>query len=239
VLAHSLPGLWRKWLHYTPHAIKHGLTAPTAGTGVLALFGLWQALRSAAHARLALAGLLLAVVPLAVIATTEHSPRYVTPFLPLWALAAAVGASGVAGLLPAPARRPRAWIGGLALLAGLSTVPALAAAAREARVLEARLARERAVLRSRTGARAAGRAAPVSSRMPMFSDAPDFVAWTTGRPVVWLEREEYLRLPTRAVRGESAPSALDLPTRGAEADTWFHSGGTAGAAASGPGPTKR
>ena len=52
----------------------------------------------------------------------------------------------------------------------------------------------------------------------MFSDTPDFVAWTTGRPTLWITRNEYARLPAPA----TAVSASSPPARGAAADTWFH-----------------
>ena len=55
----------------------------------------------------------------------------------------------------------------------------------------------------------------------MFSDTPDFVAFTTGRSVVWVTRAEYERLPgTRPER--EPPTDVGLPVRGTPADTWFH-----------------
>jgi hypothetical protein len=79
-------------------------------------------------------------------------------------------------------------------------------AAREARVSESRLARERAAL--------AGITRP-DARGPVFSDTPDFVAWTTGRTAVWMTREEYERLPERPT-GPDDPR----PARGA-GEPWF------------------
>jgi len=89
-------------------------------------------------------------------------------------------------------------------------VPAVREAEREARSLEARLAFERAAL------------APLSERGVMrpallFSDLPDFAAWTAARPVVWVTREEFARLPAP---GEPNPGGL--PERGGAAETWFH-----------------
>jgi hypothetical protein len=124
--------------------------------------------------------------------------------------------------------------------------------ARQARTLEADLARERAQLAplACTAVRLP-RITPLGLETPadtiraaprlMFSDTPDFVAWTTGRPTVWVTREEYERLPAAAPvavappaktpkgkRAEAAPlvSAAappdTLPTRGGPEDTWFH-----------------
>ena len=85
-----------------------------------------------------------------------------------------------------------------------TSLPTLMDAAREARGFEARLAIERAAL--------AARPAPPGGLM--FSDTPDFVAFTTGRPTVWLTRAEFARLPVRATP--------DRPARGDSLETWFH-----------------
>ncbi|MBI5709370.1 MAG: hypothetical protein HZC42_03575, partial [Candidatus Eisenbacteria bacterium] len=66
----------------------------------------------------------------------------------------------------------------------------------------ARLAGERAALRARAGGGL------------LFSDTPDFAAWTTGRPTVWLTRAEHDRLPEIAT--------AERPARGGPGDTWFH-----------------
>jgi hypothetical protein len=83
--------------------------------------------------------------------------------------------------------------------------------AREARMLERWLAVDRAGL---AGSAGDGR----NTRRLMFSDTPDFVAWTTGRPTVWLTRDEFGRLFSG--RGGSLPPAI--PRHPGPADTWFH-----------------
>src|SRR6185503_12825920 len=90
--------------------------------------------------------------------------------------------------LPAWGRRPRAWVGLLMLLIAPSCLPALRGAAADARVLERRIANERVAL-----ARAFPQAHAGLPRM-IFSDTPDFTAWTTGRPTAWISRAEFERL---------------------------------------------
>jgi hypothetical protein len=58
----------------------------------------------------------------------------------------------------------------------------------------------------------------------MFSDTPDFVAWTTHRPVVWVTREEYRSLPARGSATARATHGIDLPMQDRDEDTWFHPG---------------
>jgi len=56
---------------------------------------------------------------------------------------------------------------------------------------------------------------------PIFSDRPDFVAWTTGRPALYVSREEYLALyPPDGPLEADRPHGL--PRRRNPADTWFH-----------------
>jgi hypothetical protein len=110
-----------------------------------------------------------------------------------------------------------------------ATVPALQRGAREAREFAALLAVERAALASRVtpaatlprlttlGLERPAGVAPTTPRL-MFSDTPDFVAWTTGRPTVWVTRDEYARLPATG----TAVSADSPPARGTADDTWFH-----------------
>jgi hypothetical protein len=102
------------------------------------------------------------------------------------------------------------WIAALALLASPAVVPALREGEREARAAERRLAFEEAAV-APLGAAVAERGAL------LFSDRPDFAAWTANRPVVWITREEFARLP-----GEGEPNPLGLPVRGAATATWFH-----------------
>jgi hypothetical protein len=198
-LRRAAPALPEKWLECLPHAVKRALLAPSGGTGWLALAGAIS-IPSGTRRLLGLA-LPLAALPVAIMTATVYDARYLAPFLPLWTIAAAVGARALARRLPAWAHRPRFWIGALALLAMPSTAPALREAAREARGLERRLAGERAALAplvANSGAIAA----------PVFSDTPDFVAWTTGRTVIWVTRGEFERL----TRGDEARvPGLPLP----------------------------
>ncbi|HEY2956153.1 MAG TPA: hypothetical protein VGK89_12985 [Candidatus Eisenbacteria bacterium] len=211
-LRHALPSLPAKWLDFFPHAAKRALMAPSAATGWLAVVGLGAALREPATRRIAAGTLGLAAIPVAIMTVTLYDSRYLTPFLPLWALAAAIGARTLAGALPGRARHAAVWMAALAALALPATVPAERNAAREARVLERRLAFERAALAPLAGGGKGGAL--------LFSDLPDFAAWTAERPVVWLTREEYERLPAA---GEPNPGGL--PVRDAEAETWFHVAG--------------
>jgi hypothetical protein len=190
--------------------MKRALMAPTAATGWLAVVGLAIALRDPATRRVAGLALALALIPVAIMTTTVYDSRYLTPFLPLWTLASALGASALAGRLPEWARGPRVWMVALALLALPSVVPAVREAEREARVLERRLAFERASL----APLAAGGARPFAL---LFSDLPDFAAWTANRPVVWVTRREFGWLPAP---GEPNPGGL--PVRGDGVATWFH-----------------
>ena len=217
-LRDMLPTLPRKWIHWAPRAAKHALLAPSAATGVLALFGLARWVSTSNQARLAKRAALLAAIPIVIMITAEHSPRYVTPFLSLWVIAAACGAREIMALIPALARRRGASIALLAILVLPSTIMELTRSTREARVLEARLESEREALRplrlSTINARLPG---DVKELPPMFSDTPDFVAWSTGRSVVWVTADEYLKLPF-----PSEPGAGVIPYRGSAEYTWFH-----------------
>ena len=107
-------------------------------------------------------------------------------------------------------RRAPIWLAALAALALPAVVPAVIAGEREARALERRLAFERASI------------APLVAhseppRSLLFSDLPDFAAWTANRPVVWLTRQEFGWLPAP---GDSNP--LGLPVRDESVATWFH-----------------
>jgi len=205
-VAATWPELLPKWAHLAPRALKHLLVAPSAPLGWLAVAGTWFALRERGPSRrFALLGLVAAAIPFVLCTTTESSERYVAVFLPLWALALVRGIDALrASIAPALGpSRARALVA-IALLA--STAATLAAESREGRALERWLAEERRALASRSGHALATR--------PMFSDTPDFAAWTTQRSAVWLTAEEYARLPDRP--------AADRPPRGDERDEWFH-----------------
>lgn len=221
-LARALPGLWPKWLHFAPSAIGHALTVPTIVTGALAAVGCAVLLRDPARAQRARVAVLLGCIPLAIITAGEHSPRYVTPFLPLWAFAAAWGARAVFAPLAGAASRPRLWPVLLLVLAIPSTGGALSRAAREGRAAEEWLARERIALASRANEAdsTGGPPAQGADRRLVFTDTPDFVAWTTGRPTVWVTRDEYARLPLAGAG--PAPDGTASAVRGAGEDVWFH-----------------
>jgi hypothetical protein len=127
------------------------------------------------------------------------------PFMPLYALGAALGARFLAGRL----RVPRLWWVALVVLMAPSVVMALRAGHLEAGTLRDSLAAERAGL--------SNLALGDSTRL-VFSDTPDFVAWTTGVPTVWVSRDEFDAL--YGGDGERA-RRLGLPAHG-EVATWFH-----------------
>jgi hypothetical protein len=209
-LAESLPQLPAKWLDFFPHAVKRALLVPTDATGGLALVGLAAALRAPGSRRAALAVFALALIPVAVMTLTVYDSRYLTPFLPLWAIAAAYGMRTLADLLPLGTYRTPLWLAALAAIALPTAVGAVRDGEREARELERRMAFERASLKPLTLGVAA-------RREILFSDRPDFAAWMANRPVVWVTREEFLRLPA-----QGDPNPLGLPERGGATATWFH-----------------
>ncbi len=191
-LAATLPELPGKWWEFAPHAFKRLLFAPTGATGWLAPFGAFAALLDPRTTALAAVSIALALVPLAIMTVTLYDPRYLVPFLPLLALGVARGASELSAAMPRWLRTPRAWMGMLLLLVLPSTGPALNDAWREGRTLRERLHTERAGLRSLE--------LPAAPRgTALYSDTPDFVAWTLDRPVVWVSLAEYLALPQQPV----------------------------------------
>src|SRR6267378_3746144 len=99
-----------------------------------------------------------------------------------------------------------------------SVAPALKEANREARALERRVAAERIALRPWSN----------DSRRLIYSDTPDFVAYCTRRPVVWMLEREY-RAMREAEPSDSAalapPRTRNAPPRHPEGDEWFHRGG--------------
>jgi hypothetical protein len=215
-LVAELPGLWRKWVYMFPRALRHAAFAPTLTTGWLMLAGAAACLGNPATRRMAGASLLLALIPVAMMTLAYPQRLYVLPFLPLYAAAAAAGAHVLSGWLPAGARAPRVWVTLLGLLAVASAVPALRTATEDAVESRALLASERRALAAVT--RRSGQ-----PPRPMFSDRPDFVAWTTSRPTLLMTREEYERYYPLAGPHE-ADRGWGLPARRDPADTWFHDG---------------
>jgi hypothetical protein len=213
-LRQELPHLWRKWTWFFPRACRHALTATGDATGWLLPIGAWLSLRDRRRAA-TIAWTLLAAIPLVTMTTAVPQTLYLMPFLGLYALAAA---RGFLALVAAwrPTRSPSAWVPALALLLAISILPALRTAAAEGRKEAELLARER---------RALARLAPPppGTPRPVFTDRPDFVAWTTGRPALYVSIEEY-----RALYPSEGPAEADrshgLPRLRDPAATWFHRG---------------
>ena len=219
-LREQLPHLPAKWWDNFPHALKRLLTTPTDATGWLVPLGLLFAFTRTRVRVLAGVCAALALLPLAIMTLTLYDARYLTPFLPAFALGGALGAAELAEWLPPWLRRQRAWIGALVLLVLPSTGTALNEGWREARVNEARLQAERAALLALPH-----RGEPAGSRLQrelVYSDTPDFVAWTTGRPALWISAAEYRALPAWDPMGPPALSFRDRPRRTERDVLWFH-----------------
>lgn len=217
--AEELPGLPAKWLTFFPHALKRVLFAPSAFTGWLAPLGTLLALQVPASRALAAVATGLAMLPLAIMTVTLFDERYVMPFLPVFALAAARGAAEAVEWLPPWAHRPRAWLGALVVLLALTALPALETGRREGAAARGRLAAER---------RALATLPPAGPRpAPVFTDTPDFLAWTLRRPAVWVTRAEYEALP---LPPDSGVVRAIRPFRGPGDVTWFHAADGRGAA---------
>ena len=198
----SLPG---KWLHMAPRAIKHMVMAPGPGLGLVAAFGLLNVWSARATRRLGLAAFGAALVPFVVCTTTESSERYVAVFLPLWAAGTAWGAAALGEGLGLSR-----WSAAALLIVMLPfTARAWMVEARQAAALRDWLAHERVALASRATYAERGRL--------LFSDTPDFAAWTTRRPAVALTVEGYRALPAVAQAGATMPLRSGDPL-----DEWFH-----------------
>jgi hypothetical protein len=210
---HALPGLAFKWFDFLPHALKAAFSTPSVLTGCLAPIGAVGAMQSPRSRPLAQVALVLIVIPIVVMTLTLYDPRYLTPFLPLLALGAAQGAREVANVLPAFMQKPRVWLSIVVALMVITLVPALITAQREGVQARARLASERREL-----------AAFGAHDGFAWSDTPDFVAWITKRPTIWVTAAEYSALP---LAENAAPGA---PARLAGELTWFHASEGRGAA---------
>ena len=209
VLRAALPHLPHKWLLACPHAIKRMLSAPSGSTGWVAVIGAISALATRETRRDAVVALAIAAVPFAVLVLTVYNERYVVPFMPLWAIAAARGAQVLAARLPPWGRTARMPAALLLLLVIPASLPAMVADAGVARALRERIARERAQLAAR----------PAPPRPLMFSDTPDFVGWTTGRATLWITPAQYQQLAP--CMGREAPGPAP-PCRDGPEETWFH-----------------
>ena len=249
LLLEQAPALSAKARAFLPHALKRAQLAPSALTGWLAAAGVLVGVARAKTRWFVVAAFLCALVPIAVMSFTLYDSRYLVPFLPLWALSAALAAEWLWSRLPRVGTTG-GWVVALALLMLPATATTLAREAREARTLRTRLAVERAALAplvtpaarlpriTSMGLVQPERPHPATRRL-MFSDTPDFVAWSTGRPTLWLTRDEYAKLPAAPaapVRPATAPKKTPAPpppapaqhdappARGAAGDTWFHEG---------------
>jgi hypothetical protein len=212
-LAASWSTLAAKWRDFLPHVIKRAVLVPTPATGWLALLGASLAIASRRTRAAALRLAPFAAIPIAVMTAITYDERYLTPLLPLWALAAALGIREVARRMPRWAQRPRTWLGMLFLLIAPSVAPFARDQAGEGRRLAKVLADER--VRAREWTARADSIGPSGSPRLAFSDMPDFLAWTSGRPVLWVTREQYERLPVQE-------DGSGLPVRGSPGDTYFH-----------------
>jgi hypothetical protein len=219
----ALPG---KWIAFFPHAVKHTLESPALSLSWLAAIGFFAALAAPPTRGFALLAAGLVLLPVAMMTATEYQRLYAVPYAGLIALGVAAGARTLFSFLPPWAHRPRAWIGALALAMIPSSAPALTEAGREARALQRWLAHDRAAL--------AASAALPANRL-MFSDTPDFVAWTTGRATVWVTKPEFDRLYPEDGR-TPAERPAGLPSRPEALDVWFHADDHDPAKNAGPGP---
>lgn len=208
-----------KWLDFFPHAAKRMFFAPSIGTSALAFLGLLGAVRYLPSRPLGVLGITLAAVPLAVMTLTVYDARYIGPFLPLWAIGGAFGAFLLSRALPQRLHDARIWLAFLGLLILPSTVGTITKEAQRTQALRHELVTERAAL------------VELSERHdnpidPIFSDTPDFAAWITGRPIVWLTRDEYSRLPVCPDHGAGRDASR--PCRRAQvgerpgSTVWFH-----------------
>lgn len=212
-LWHSLSALPAKWFNFFPHAVKAALYTPSPWTGWLAPVGTLLAVQTPGGQPLALAAPALAVLPIAIMTVTLYDPRYLVPFLPVFALPVARGIAEMVDWMPRWTRRPRVWFGTFLLLLSVSAVPALLQGRRDGYDARVRLAVERAELGALRAPKPGGNAV-------VFSDTPDFVAWTLRRPALWITRAEYLALPFAA---DSQAAPADRPARRNGDVTWFHS----------------
>jgi hypothetical protein len=215
-LAAWLPQGFAKWSAFAPHALKRALLAPTGALGWLAVLGAGFGIATRRTRRVALLATVIALIPLLVMSLTLYDERYLVPFLPLYTLGVARGLHDLAMRLPEWAQRPRTWIGLLVLALLPVTGPAVREEAVRATHARAVLATERAGIAAWSARLAAAdRTAPAAGTPSVvFSDTPDLVAWTTGRPTVWLVPEEVSRLPVVAT--------TERPARPDPLQTWFH-----------------
>lgn len=224
-LAQAMPELPGKWLSFFPHALKRVIFSPSPWTGWLTPLGTLLALQSPGARPLTLVSVALAMLPLGIMTVTLFDERYLVPFLPVFALAVARAVGESVEWLPASLRPPRVWLALLVTLLAISAIPALFDGWREGESARTRLAEERAAL--------ATLPAEAPGGDPIFSDTPDFVAWTLQRPALWVTLAEYEAL--QSVK-DPGPALADRPRRGPGDVTWFHAADGRGAAYVAPVP---
>lgn len=227
-LAQAMPNLPGKWVEFLPHALKRLIQSPSVFTGWLTPLGTLLALQSPGSRPLTLVSVALALLPVGIMTVTLFDERYVVPFLPVFALAVARAASESVDWLPSWVRPPRVWIGVLVALLAITALPALFSGWREGEFARTRLGEERAAL--------ANLPPEVPGAGPVYSDTPDFVAWTLQRPALWVTLAEYEALPSAKAPADSLP---DRPRRGPGDVTWFHAADGRGAAYLPPPPPPR
>lgn len=213
-LRDAMPGLPEKWREFLPSAAKRLLMTPTGATGLLAVIGALRALMARESRAWASGAALLALLPLGIMTVTLYDERYLTPLLPLFALGAATGAHAIASRSPSWARRDRLWLGALLLVVLPSAGPAIHDGWSEGALARQRLAAERSALDAR--------AVSARAQRLVYSDTPDFVAWTLRVPTVWVSAAEYTRLPQWDGAGLSPHAFLDHPRRTPNDVRWFH-----------------
>ena len=208
-----LPQGVAKWAAFAPHALKRALLAPTGALGWLAVLGAAFGIGARATRRVALLAGAIAILPIVVMSLTLYDDRYLVPFLPLYALGAARGLHALVAKLPEWARRPRFTLGLLVLVLVPVTGPAAREEAVHAREARGVLAEERSRIAAWSAALAAAPPGTDSTSV-LFSDTPDLLAWTTGRPTVWLVPQELRLLPAVATTAR--------PARPDPGHVWFH-----------------
>jgi hypothetical protein len=209
-----------KLLETLPRAIKRLAVTPTALTGWLMAAGLLSWFARPGFRRIAAALFLAGLIPLATMTLTVPQKLYIVPFVPIYALAAAVGTRALHEWFGGRIWNGRTWAVIALALALVSAVPALMVAMHGGRIGRELLAAERAALGPlRPDAR-------LQPPEPMFSDRPDFVAWTTARPTLWVTEEEYDGLYPLDATPTQRPSGL--PSRRDAHQTWFHDAHWAG-----------
>jgi hypothetical protein len=168
-LLHVLPA---KFAGLLPHAVKLTLLQPTPWSAPLTLIGLGVLARRARAFTLIFAGVLVLLT--ALMSATVFEARYLALALPGTCVAAAAGARLAASWLPGRARLTAAAV----LLAALVLPASIARVPRDPEARWRQLDDEAVALHEAGAAR---------EPMVVLSDIPDFVAWRTGWPVVWVD----------------------------------------------------